>query len=75
MKRCGMCGGPFGLVRHYHFDKQFCCRECHEGYRRERARQTNRRRDALARMTALVQRAESGRGRIALERLMSHSRA
>jgi len=74
MKRCGMCGGPFGLVRHYHFDKQFCCKECHDEYRRERTRQISRRRDALDRMTTLVQRATSGRGQVALEKLMAHAR-
>jgi hypothetical protein len=69
-----MCGGPFGLVRHYHFDKQLCSKGCHADFRRERARQTERRRDALARMAALLQRTTSSRGRLALETLAAHAR-
>jgi hypothetical protein len=38
MKRCILCGGPFGLIRHYHFDKQFCTDRCKGAYIERRMR-------------------------------------
>jgi hypothetical protein len=32
MKRCDFCGGRFGLIRHGHFGKRFCCKRCKQDY-------------------------------------------
>jgi hypothetical protein len=32
VKRCSICGGPFGLIRHRYFTKQFCKATCKERY-------------------------------------------
>lgn len=57
MKRCLMCGGRFGLVRHYQFDKQFCSRRCLDTHRHERMGLVARRRAAFARAEAIMDRA------------------
>jgi hypothetical protein len=37
MRRCECCGGPFGLVRHYHFNRHFCSKACKTAYLEDRA--------------------------------------
>ncbi|MCZ7659285.1 MAG: hypothetical protein M5U07_16165 [Xanthobacteraceae bacterium] len=54
MKRCETCGGPFGLIRHYHYAHQFCSRRCKNRYLQRLAEAVARRRSALARLTGLA---------------------
>lgn len=30
MRRCHMCGGPFGLTRHHWYEFQYCSKKCYD---------------------------------------------
>lgn len=47
MKRCFTCARPFGLVRHYHFGKQFCSDSCKSRFLQRREQRMARWRNAL----------------------------
>ena len=31
-RQCSFCSGRFGLIRHHHWDAQFCRKSCKEAY-------------------------------------------
>jgi hypothetical protein len=47
MRRCFTCAKPFGLVRHYHFNKQFCSERCKSRFLQRREQQIAQWRDGL----------------------------
>jgi hypothetical protein len=49
MRRCSLCGDPFGLTRHRYFGKQFCTARCKEAYLQSLIRRAARERTRLAR--------------------------
>jgi|EndMetStandDraft_5_1072996.scaffolds.fasta_scaffold684443_1 hypothetical protein len=42
MKRCHLCGGKFGLVRHHYVRHSFCSRRCVERFSRAMAEEIRR---------------------------------
>jgi endogenous inhibitor of DNA gyrase (YacG/DUF329 family) len=42
MKRCGLCGRKFGLIRHHWFSRQFCSAQCRERFLTQLAKDRHR---------------------------------
>jgi hypothetical protein len=55
MKRCYQCGKPFGLIRHYHYFRQFCSVRCKQRFLHAQVQEVARRRTAAARLTGLAE--------------------